>query len=248
MLLNDIEIDQRNIFKTCSGERLRDHPAYASGADDACPQSHEICLTFIAPGRHGANLLFSGPGHRCESVHEGYAEAVSHHAGRSTPGHRIRARRGAFPEPRAPCAVAGQREPNKGQTRCAKYRSRIALLGGNVIPAQTLATAAQRMAVQQGQPGSGRRRLGHGALQKARLKARIAMHIALSLARKNQPLDECGSAGLPSAAAPQAEADILLPVGPQQMPARQPIDLSCHGNAALHTAHCESQSRQTWLM
>ena len=102
--------------------------------------------------------------------------------------------------------------------------------------------------MQQGQPGSGRRRLGHGALQKARLKARIAMHIALSLARKNQPLDECGSAGLPSAAAPQAEADILLPVGPQQMPARQPIDLSCHGNVALHTAHCESQSRQTWLM
>src|SRR5258705_7752464 len=99
MRLDDVEIDEHDVFEPRSSEALSDHPAHASGADDAHPQPRHVRLTFVAPGRNGSDLLLGEFGHWGELVVESRPESFAHNPNGRTPGHRIGTRSRALPEP-----------------------------------------------------------------------------------------------------------------------------------------------------
>jgi hypothetical protein len=86
------------------------------------------------------------------------------------------------------------------------------------------------------------------ALEIGWLEAGVTVDMPFTGARQNQALDERRAPGLPGTWMPKSKAEVFLTVGAEQVPPRRGIKVLRHRHAARHPAHCESQSRQTWLI
>ena len=155
--------------------------------------------------------------------------------------------------PPAPRTARSTRRRRPGSTRqkaipSRQIRRRHCLVPQQIVPAHSLRTASSRMAVHQRQPAP---LAAASDMARSRKSARSSRYRGRCALRPEEISSRSRSAVVrvsPLLTAPETEANVFLPVGPQQMLARLPIHIGRHSDAALRAAHCESQSRQTWLI
>src|SRR5258708_2375750 len=199
VLLDTIEINRHYIFSACFDKRIGNEAADAPRSGDSVPQPDEIRLAFFAPGRNSSKLRLRGLRAGRKLVHVMHLQLITDDPDCSAPIPLIGTRCRALPEPSAPGAITGQRQPNEWQAGCAKHRTGIALFSVNVVLAHALPPTTERMTVEQGEPcsrsGGGRQR----TFKECRFETRIAMNVTFTGTREEQPFDDgCGPGCAPA--------------------------------------------------
>ena len=94
------------------------------------------------------------------------------------------------------------------------------------------------------QPQASRCGLGECTLKKLRREAHVAVEEPVPLAGEDERLNQCRLTGCTAARPPQREADVLLPVWPEEVLLRRLVQLLSERNAIPSAAHWLSQRFQ----